>query len=96
MHCTGRRALIATIAAAAGTLLGVLVPPLCPDSKLLDTANLHPLFQRAQELDLPILVHGGVFELFTKLRVAVFETSAGRIKRFSMSRPSWSNRSNAA
>ena len=98
-------------------LAGVLVPPLCPDGKLLDTPDLHPLFQRAQELDLPILVHGGVlrsphgpgaselnnagfiiravyqpwggmtaisaligggvFEMFTKLRVAVFETSAG-------------------
>ncbi|TMA82090.1 MAG: amidohydrolase [Deltaproteobacteria bacterium] len=41
-------------------LAGVLVPPLCPDGKLLDTPVLHPLFERAQDLDLPILVHGGV------------------------------------
>ena len=41
-------------------LAGVLVPPLCPDGKLLDTPLLHPLFERAQDLDLPILVHGGV------------------------------------
>ena len=41
-------------------LAGVLVPPLCPGGRLLDNPDLHPLYQRAQDLDLPILVHGGV------------------------------------
>jgi predicted TIM-barrel fold metal-dependent hydrolase len=41
-------------------LVGVLVPPSCPDGRLLDNPALHPLFQRAQDLDLPVLVHGGV------------------------------------
>ncbi|HYA29273.1 MAG TPA: amidohydrolase family protein [Acidobacteriota bacterium] len=41
-------------------LAGVLVPPLCPSGRLLDNPDLHPLYRRAQELDLPILVHGGV------------------------------------
>lgn len=98
-------------------LVGVLVPPACPDGTLLDNPALHPLYQRAQELDLPIMVHGGVlrppytagatelnnsgfilrsvyqpwagmtamsaligggvFDLFSKLRVGIFETSAG-------------------
>jgi predicted TIM-barrel fold metal-dependent hydrolase len=40
--------------------VGVLVPPLCPGGRLLDNPDLHPLLQRAQELDLPVLVHGGV------------------------------------
>lgn len=100
-------------------LAGILIPPLCPDGRLLDNPELHPLFQRAQELDMPILVHGGVlraphgpgaveldhagfiiravyqpwggmtalsaligggvFELFPRLRVGVFETGAGRM-----------------
>ncbi len=98
-------------------LAGILVPPSCPDGRLLDNPDLHPLFRRAQELDLPILVHGGVlrspnsagatelnnagfiiravyqpwagmtavsaligggvFDLFPKLRVGVFETTGG-------------------
>ncbi len=98
-------------------VVGVLVPPLCPGGRLLDHPDLHPLFQRAQDLDMPILVHGGVlrsphgpgateldhagfiiravyqpwggmtalgaligggvFDVFTKLRVGIFETSAG-------------------
>jgi predicted TIM-barrel fold metal-dependent hydrolase len=41
-------------------LVGVLVPPLCPGGRLLDNPDLHPLLQRAQDLDLPILIHGGV------------------------------------
>jgi predicted TIM-barrel fold metal-dependent hydrolase len=41
-------------------VVGVLIPPACPDGRLLDNPELHPLFQRAQDLDLPILVHGGV------------------------------------
>jgi predicted TIM-barrel fold metal-dependent hydrolase len=98
-------------------LAGVVIPPLCPGGRLLDNPDLHPLFQHAQELDIPILVHGGVlrspngpgaaeldhagfiiravyqpwggmtaigaligggvFDLFKKLRIGVFETSAG-------------------
>jgi predicted TIM-barrel fold metal-dependent hydrolase len=98
-------------------LAGVLVPPLCPAGRLLDNPDLHALYERAQDLNLPILVHGGVlrapagpgaseldhagfiiravyqpwggmtamaaligggvFELFPKLRAAIFETSAG-------------------
>jgi predicted TIM-barrel fold metal-dependent hydrolase len=98
-------------------LAGVVIPPVCPGGRLLDNPDLHSLFARAQDLDLPILVHGGVlrapngpgaieldhagfiiravyqpwggmtaigaligggvFDLFPKLRVAVFETSAG-------------------
>jgi predicted TIM-barrel fold metal-dependent hydrolase len=98
-------------------LAGVVIPPVCPGGKLLDNPDLHPLFQRAQDLDIPILVHGGVlrapngpgaieldhagfiiravyqpwggmtavsaligggvFDLFSQLRVGVFETSAG-------------------
>ncbi|HEY3118524.1 MAG TPA: amidohydrolase family protein [Chloroflexota bacterium] len=41
-------------------MVGVLVPPSCPDGRLLDNPNLHPLYERCQDLDLPILVHGGV------------------------------------
>jgi hypothetical protein len=98
-------------------LAGLVIPPLCPHGRLLDNPDLHPLYQRAQDLNLPILVHGGVlrspagpgateldhagfiiravyqpwggmtamgaligggvFELFPKLRAAIFETSAG-------------------
>lgn len=41
-------------------MIGVLLSPSCPDGKLLDSPGLHPVYQRAQDLDLPILVHGGV------------------------------------
>lgn len=41
-------------------LAGVIIPPVCPGGRLLDTPNLHPLFRCAQELDIPVLVHGGV------------------------------------
>jgi len=98
-------------------LAGVIVSPVYPGGRLLDNPDLHPMFARAQDLDLPILVHGGVlrapngpgaieldhagfiiravyqpwggmtaigaligggvFDLFPKLRVGVFETSAG-------------------
>jgi predicted TIM-barrel fold metal-dependent hydrolase len=98
-------------------VVGVLLSPSCPDGRLLDNPDLHPLYQRAQDLDLPILVHGGVlrppysagateldhagfilravyqpwagmtavgaligggvFDLFPRLRAAVFETTAG-------------------
>ncbi len=98
-------------------LVGVLVSPSCPDGRLLDNPDLHPLFQCAQDLDLPVLVHGGVlrpphtagateldnagfiiravyqpwsgmtaisaligggvFDLFPKLRMGVFEAGSG-------------------
>lgn len=98
-------------------VVGVLLSPSCPNGRLLDNPDLHPLYQRAQDLDVPILVHGGVlrspntagaaeldnsgylirayyqpwagmtalgaligggvFDLFPKLRVGIFETSAG-------------------
>lgn len=98
-------------------LAGMVIPPVCPGGRLLDNPDLHPLFQCAQDLDIPILVHGGVlrapngpgateldhagfiiravyqpwsgmtaigaligggvFELFSRLRMGVFETSAG-------------------
>jgi len=41
-------------------MIGVLLSPTCPDGRLLDSPHLHPLYQRAQDLDLPIFVHGGV------------------------------------
>ena len=98
-------------------LAGVLVPPICPNGQLLDTPDLHPLFACAQDVDIPVLVHGGVlraphgpgareldhagfiiravyqpwggmtaisaligggvFDLFPRLRIGVFETGAG-------------------
>jgi uncharacterized protein len=98
-------------------VVGVLIPPTCPDGRLLDNPDLHPLFACAQDLDLPILVHGGVlrppyspgateldqagfiiravyqpwagqtalsaligggvFDLFPRLRAAIFETGSG-------------------
>ena len=98
-------------------MVGVLLPPACSDGSLLDTPDLHPIYQRAQDLDLPILVHGGVlrppytagatelnnsgfllravyqpwagmtamgaligggvFDLFPRLRVGIFETGGG-------------------
>lgn len=41
-------------------LAGVLLSPSCPDGQLLDTPALYPLYACVQDLDLPILVHGGV------------------------------------
>lgn len=41
-------------------LVGLLLSPACPDGRLLDNPDLHPLYRRAEELDLPLLVHGGV------------------------------------
>jgi len=98
-------------------LVGIQLSPSCPDGSLLDNPALHPLYRRAEEFDLPILVHGGVlrppytagatelnnsgfmiravyqpwagmtamgaligggvFELFPRLRVGIFETSGG-------------------
>jgi predicted TIM-barrel fold metal-dependent hydrolase len=41
-------------------LVGIQLSPSCPDGSLLDNPALHPLYRRAEELDLPILIHGGV------------------------------------
>jgi uncharacterized protein len=40
-------------------LAGWFIPRACPDGKLLDNPVLHPLFQRAQDLNMPLMVHGG-------------------------------------
>ena len=40
-------------------LVGIYLSPQAPEGKLLDHPGLHPLYQVAQDLDLPILVHGG-------------------------------------
>lgn len=37
---------------------GVFIPRLLPDGRLLDTAELYPLWERSQDLDLPIWNHG--------------------------------------
>jgi predicted TIM-barrel fold metal-dependent hydrolase len=98
-------------------MAGVMLSPVCPDGRLLDNPDLHPIYQRAQELDLPILIHGGVlrppytagatelansgflirsvyqpwagmtalgaligggvFDLYPRLRVGIFETGGG-------------------
>lgn len=38
---------------------GNVIPRMCPDGRLLDNPDLHPLFERSQDLDLPLWVHGG-------------------------------------
>jgi len=40
-------------------LAGVFLPRACPDGRLLDNPDLYPIYERAQELDLPIYIHGG-------------------------------------
>ncbi len=40
-------------------LVGIYISPQAPDGKLLDNPDLHPLYDVAQELDLPLLAHGG-------------------------------------
>jgi uncharacterized protein len=40
-------------------LVGVYISPQAPEGKLLDNPDLHPLYDVAQELDLPLLAHGG-------------------------------------
>ncbi|HEY3118822.1 MAG TPA: amidohydrolase family protein [Chloroflexota bacterium] len=96
---------------------GMFIPRACPDGRLLDNPDLHPLYAAAQDLDLPLWVHGGtlrppltpgatdlddsgfliqamyhgwggqtavgaligggVFDLFPRLRIGVFESGAG-------------------
>jgi hypothetical protein len=98
-------------------LVGIYISPQAPDGKLLDSPHLHPLYEVAQELDLPLLAHGGtarppyapgtfdldgawfllhsfanpwagmaalgaligggVFDIFSRLRVAIIETGGG-------------------
>jgi predicted TIM-barrel fold metal-dependent hydrolase len=98
-------------------LAGWFIPRACPDGRLLDNPALHPLYQRAQDLDMPLMIHGGtmrppltpgateldnsgfminalyhgwggmtaagaligggVFDLFPRLRVGLFESGAG-------------------
>ena len=41
------------------TMVGIYMPPNGPDNTLLDDPTLLPVYGLAQELDLPILVHGG-------------------------------------
>ncbi len=40
-------------------LAGIFIPRACPDGRLLDNPDLHPIFRRSEELDLPVWVHGG-------------------------------------
>ena len=40
-------------------LVGIYMPPNGPDNMLLDDRRLYPVYQTAQEFDLPILIHGG-------------------------------------
>jgi len=40
-------------------LVGIYISPQAPEGKLLDNPDLHPLYEVAQELDLPLLAHGG-------------------------------------
>jgi predicted TIM-barrel fold metal-dependent hydrolase len=37
---------------------GVFITRICPDGTLLDNPDLYPLWERAQEMDLPIWIHG--------------------------------------
>ena len=40
-------------------LVGVYFSPQGPDNVLLDSRSLYPIYEAAQEMDLPILIHGG-------------------------------------
>ena len=40
-------------------LVGIYISPQAPGGKLLDNPDLHPLYDAAQALDLPLLAHGG-------------------------------------
>ncbi len=89
---------------------GLQMPRACPDGRMLDNPDLHPLYRASQELDMPLWVHGGanrppftpwleapnglyhsiggqyalaaligggVFDLFPKLRIGLFESFGG-------------------
>jgi uncharacterized protein len=89
---------------------GLQIPRACPDGRMLDNPDLHPLYAAAQELDMPLWVHGGanrppftpwvdapnglyhsiggqyalaalvgggIFDLFPKLRIGLFESFGG-------------------
>jgi predicted TIM-barrel fold metal-dependent hydrolase len=98
-------------------LAGIFISRACPDGRLLDNPDLHPIYACAQELELPIFIHGGtlrppltpgahsldnsaflinavyhpwggmtamgaligggVFDLFPRLRVGLFESGGG-------------------
>ena len=38
---------------------GLQIPRTCPDGRMLDNPDLHPLYAASQELDMPLWVHGG-------------------------------------
>ncbi|MBI3325140.1 MAG: amidohydrolase family protein [Nitrospinae bacterium] len=40
-------------------LVGIYISPQAPGGKLLDNPDLYPLYEVAQDLDLPLLAHGG-------------------------------------
>jgi predicted TIM-barrel fold metal-dependent hydrolase len=46
-------------AAADMNMVGIYMPPNGPGNMLLDDRQLYPIYEAAQELDLPILIHGG-------------------------------------
>ena len=89
---------------------GLQIPRACPDGRMLDNPDLHPLYLASQELDMPLWVHGGanrppftpwveapnglyhsiggqyalaaligggIFDLFPKLRIGLFESFGG-------------------
>jgi len=38
---------------------GLQIPRACPDGRMLDNPDLHPLYRASQQLDMPLWVHGG-------------------------------------
>ena len=40
-------------------LVGIYFSPQGPDNLLLDSSSLYPIYEAAEETDLPVLVHGG-------------------------------------
>jgi len=89
---------------------GLQIPRACPDGRMLDNPDLHPLYAASQKLHMPLWVHGGanrppftpwveapnglyhtiggqyalaalvgggVFDLFPKLRIGLFESFGG-------------------